>query len=131
MLEVMLIELGASHEQFISIANRGLEHPEDKKYFEQLIANENFLYFKNMMLKRNMQLEEQAFKLMMEKENKTLEDFKLDPVWVEKQKKREQNELDAAIAMSLAIENEKRRFRDMEDEDLRVFYNNLASFGAF
>jgi hypothetical protein len=131
MLEVMLIELGASHEQFIVVANKGLDHPEDKKYFEQLIANENFLYFKNMMLKRNIQLEDQAFKLMMEKENKTAEDFKLDPIWIEKQKKREQNELDAAIAMSLAIEEEKRRYKDMEDEDLKVYYDNLASFGTF
>jgi hypothetical protein len=120
MLEVMLIELGANYEQFLSIANRGLEHPEDKKYFEQLIANENFLYFKNMMLKRNIQLEDQAFKLMMEKENKTAEDFKLDPTWIDRQKKKEQNELDAAIAMSIALEEEKKRFRDMEDDDIRV-----------
>jgi hypothetical protein len=120
MLEITLIELGVNYEQFLVIANKGLDHPEDKKYFEQLIANENFLYFKNMMLKRNMQLEDQAFKLMMENDKKTAEDFKLDPTWIEKQKKREQNELDAAIAMSIALEEEKRRMRDMEDEDLRV-----------
>jgi hypothetical protein len=128
MLEVTLIELGVSYDQFLVIANKGLAHEEDKKYFEQLIANENFLYFKNMMLKRNIQLEDQAFKLMMENDKKTAEDFKLDPEWINKQKKREQNELDAAIAMSMALEEEKRRLRDLEDEDIRVIINNLACF---
>jgi len=64
-LEFMLIDLGASQEQFLLCAKKGLES-DDKKYFEQMIACDNFLYFKNMMVKRNLQLEDQAYKLMYE-----------------------------------------------------------------
>jgi len=48
------------------VANRGLESP-DKKYYERLIASDNYLYFKSMMVKRNLQLEEEAMKLMISK----------------------------------------------------------------
>lgn len=51
---------------FLIAAKKGLES-EDKKFYEQLIACDNFLYFKNMMIKRNMQLEEEAMKLMQSK----------------------------------------------------------------
>jgi len=61
-----LIETGATQEQFLLVANRGLESP-DKKYYERLIATENYLYFKSMMLKRNLHLEEEAMKLMISK----------------------------------------------------------------
>jgi hypothetical protein len=39
----------------------------DKKYWERLISSDNYLYFKSMMLKRNLQLEEEAMKLMIAK----------------------------------------------------------------
>jgi len=39
----------------------------DKKYWEKLISSDNYLYFKSMMLKRNLQLEEEAMKLMIAK----------------------------------------------------------------
>lgn len=47
-------------------AKRGLES-EDKKFYEQLIACDNYLYFKNMMVKRNIQIEDEAIKLLKEK----------------------------------------------------------------
>ena len=40
---------------------------EDKKFYEQLIACDNYLYFKNMMVKRNIQIEDEAIKLLKEK----------------------------------------------------------------
>ena len=123
MLDVMLIELGATHEQFLSIAAKGLENENDKKYYEQLIACDNFLYFKNMMIKRNIQLEGEAFDLMMEKEKKN-DAFKVDPAWRDMQKLKEQNELECAIAMSLALEEEKRKLRELEEEQLKVFFFN-------
>jgi hypothetical protein len=66
LLEITLIELGANQEQFLKAAKIGLES-KDKKYFEQLIACDNYLYFKNMMVRRNFQLEDQAMKLMQQK----------------------------------------------------------------
>ena len=62
----ILIETGASQEQFLMVAKKGLES-EDNKYYERLIATDNYLYFKNMMIKRNLNLEEDAMKLMMDK----------------------------------------------------------------
>lgn len=62
----LLIETGATQEQFLLVANRGLESA-DKKYYEKLIASDNYLYFKSMMVKRNLQLEEEAMKLMISK----------------------------------------------------------------
>lgn len=109
----MLIELGANQEQFLLAAKKGLES-ENKKYFEQLIACDNFIYFKNMMVKRNLQLEDQAYQLM---QDKTGTEFKVDPSW---QKKKEETEMECAIQMSLALEEEKRRLLALEDEELRV-----------
>lgn len=48
------------------VASKGLES-QDKKYYERLIASDNYLYFKSMMVKRNLQLEEEAMKLMINK----------------------------------------------------------------
>jgi hypothetical protein len=48
------------------IAKKGLES-DDRKYYERLIATENYLYFRNMMIKRNLYFEEDAMKLMMDK----------------------------------------------------------------
>lgn len=107
----MLEEIGASHEAFLLAAKKGLESKEDKKYFEQLIMCSNYLYFKNMMTRRNLQIEEQAYKLMQDKLGITdVPDMKL----------REETELECAIQMSLALEDEKRRLMEIEDEELRV-----------
>ena len=62
----MLTDLGANDSQFVLACKRGLHSKENKKYFEQLIACDHFLYFKNMMVKKNLQLEEQAYKLLHE-----------------------------------------------------------------
>lgn len=161
LLEKMLEEVGASQEQFLLAARKGLENGEDQKYFEQLIACDNYLYFKNMMIKRNLQLEEQAFQLMKggntvidkpnakvtnptekketpvasNKEKKSSlvknvnstpkEQFELDPEWQELKKLREKAEMDCAIQMSLALEEEKKRLMAIEEDELRVSSNIL------
>lgn len=72
MIETLLLkllnEIGVDQNKFLLAAKKGLEL-EDKKFYEQLIACDNYLYFKNMMVKRNMQLEEEALKLMQSKNN--------------------------------------------------------------
>lgn len=62
----MIKDLCITREQFIKAASIGLHDEENKKFFEQIIACENFLYFKNMMIRRNLQLEEQAYKMLYE-----------------------------------------------------------------
>jgi hypothetical protein len=103
-------------------AKKGLES-KDKKYFEQLIACDNYLYFKNMMVRRNFQLEDQAMKLMQQKIDKDnneedIKEFEIDPEW---KKKKEEIELECAIQMSLALEEEKRRLLALEEEELLVY----------
>jgi len=144
LLEQMLTEVGASQEQFLLAAKRGLESA-DKKYYEQLITCDNYLYFKNMMIKRNLQLEEQAFNLMTEKEvnggnkvgtgnNSSIPNSKgktnceadyCNTNWKEIQKIREATELECAIQMSLALEEEKKRLMDIENDELMVIYSEF------
>jgi len=121
----MLHEIGASQELFLLVSKKGLEHPEDKKYYEQLIACDNYVYFKNMMIRRNLHLEEQAMKLMHEQnksKHKNQENTKDTPGWEELQKIREETEIECAIQMSLAIEEEIRKLRELEDEELMVLF---------
>jgi hypothetical protein len=119
----MLSEIGASEELFLLVAKKGLDSPDDKKYYEQLITCDNYVYFKNMMIRRNLQLEEQALQLMYD-QNKTkgeCNDDKVKPSeWKDLQKIREEAELECAIQMSLALEEEKAKLREMEDADLMV-----------
>ena len=54
LLETMTQELDITEEMFCMAAKRGLEDDkENRKYFEQLIAFNNYNYFKSMMTKRN------------------------------------------------------------------------------
>jgi hypothetical protein len=63
LLDAMLIDLGSTYEQFIEAARYGLESA-GKKYFEQIITCESYIYFKNLMVKRNLQLQSEAYELM-------------------------------------------------------------------
>ena len=62
----LLEQVNIDQETFLRASKIGLQS-EDKKFYEQLIACDNFIYFKNMMIKRNMQLEEEAIRLMQNK----------------------------------------------------------------
>lgn len=123
LIEFMLIELGVNQEQFLKCAEMGLNIPEDKLYFEKLIAADNFLYFKSLMVKRNAQLQEQAYKLMYAQENKMSQnELTNDEGYNALLKIKENTEYECAIAMSLALCEEKKNLGiDVdEDEELRV-----------
>lgn len=120
LLEASLKELGVTDEMFCLAAKKGLEQPEDKKYFEQLISFTNYNYFKNMMTKRNLQLEEMAYnemkaKLEMEKGNNQAQIKEME----EMAKKKEKEEMDYAIKMSLALEEEIRKLKAIEELELK------------
>lgn len=61
LLERLMKDLGLTDEQFFLAVKLGLESKE-KKYFEQILTVDNFLVFKKVMEKRNLQLEEEAYK---------------------------------------------------------------------
>jgi|LauGreDrversion4_2_1035121.scaffolds.fasta_scaffold2021776_2 hypothetical protein len=66
LLDFLLADLEITQEQFLRSAKYGLES-ENKKYFEQIIACDNYIYFKSLMVKRNLQLQEETYKMMVGK----------------------------------------------------------------
>jgi len=123
----MLIDLGANEHQFILAAKKGLNDPESKKYFEQLIACENFLYFKNMMVKKNIELQSHAYNLFKQDFAKNVganihELNKLennDLKFKKEQEKKEKEEYEALIEMSKALEKVKCELNAKEEEEFK------------
>jgi len=141
----LLDEVKIDQETFLKVSKKGLES-EDKKFYEQLIACDNFLYFKNMMIKRNMQLEEEAMRLMQSKNPE--KNIKLTGIYLFKlfnfflffifnflflififiigaeyefiKQKKYEKEIECAIQMSLAFEEEKKRLLQMEEDEIKV-----------
>lgn len=118
LLEITLYELGATQEQFLQVAEKGLKNQEDKKYFEQLLACDSFIYFKGMMVKRNLQLAEETWKLMKDKGVEIKGDN--PDAEAELRKVKEETEIECAIKMSLALEEEKKKLLSLEEQELQV-----------
>ena len=121
LLDTLTKEIGITEEMFCLAAKKGLNEPKAKKYFEQLISFTNYNYFKNLMTKRNFQLEELAYKQMMEDKKGNEEDNEEDneEELEKKRKEMEENELQCALKMSLAVEEEKKKLEEIEDEELQ------------
>ena len=120
LLETITKDIGITEEMFCMAAKKGLNDPKAKKYFEQLISFTNYNYFKNLMTKRNFQLEELAYKQMMADKGENNEEGEENDEELEKKRKEmEENELQCALKMSLAIEEEKKKLEDLEDEELQ------------
>ena len=65
MLETHLAEIGVTEEQFAEACEAGMDsRPENKNVFEKLIAVDDFLTFKKMMIKRNIELELEVVEAM-------------------------------------------------------------------
>lgn len=63
LLEELMTELGVSNEQFVEACQRAEANPIHKKVVDQIMAVENFLAFKKLMLKRNQELNRQAVEM--------------------------------------------------------------------
>ena len=121
LLETLTQDIGITEEMFCLAAKRGLKDEKLKKYFEQLISFTNYNYFKNLMTKRNLYLEELAYKQMMKDKDDGKNNDITEEEYKELEKKRkemEDNELKAALQMSLALEEEKQKLKALEDEEL-------------
>ncbi len=121
LLETLTKEIGVTEEMFCLAAKKGLKDEKSKKYFEQLISFTNYNYFKNLMTKRNLYLEELAYKQMMKDKDEGKNDELTEEEYKELEKKRkemEDNELQCALKMSLALEEEKNKLKALEDEEL-------------
>ena len=113
LLDTITKDIGITEEMFCLAAKKGLKEPKAKKYFEQLISFTNYNYFKNLMTKRNFQLEELAYKQMMadKNQNQEGEGEENEEELEKKRKEMEENELQCALKMSLAAEEEKKKTR--------------------
>jgi len=60
----MLIYLKINESVFMKVASIGLNSEKYQKYFKQIIACDNYVYFNCMMIKRNMILTNETIKLM-------------------------------------------------------------------
>lgn len=57
----LINDLQISQEMFLQACSIGLNDPANNSYFEQLVSAENFNYFKCMMVRRNVKLQEEAY----------------------------------------------------------------------
>ena len=57
LLNSHLTDVGVTEEQFAAACESGMEHPAHRDVFEKLIAVDDFLTFKKLMIKRNVELE--------------------------------------------------------------------------
>ncbi len=125
----MLNDIGASEHQFILAAKKGLHSKENRKYFEQLIACDNFIYFKNMMVKKNLQLEEQAYKLLHEnivkKTKLNLQSIiNNDKDYQKHQEKKEKMDQKAENEMEKVVDEEKQKLIEMKEfEDIKKAFD--------
>lgn len=121
LLENLTLEINITSELFVKAIAMGLKNKQHRRIFEQIIACDNFLSFKKLMIKRNNELEQEALHALNAEESK----HGPSPPMVEGAAtggyagSREQTELEHAIAMSLALEAEKMRLMQSEDDELQ------------
>lgn len=70
MLDELIKELGVTQQQFLEACERAEQNPLHKKIVDQIVAVENFLAFKRLMVKRNQDLNKQAIELFNRMQNK-------------------------------------------------------------
>jgi hypothetical protein len=67
LLEDLRVTLGVTQEQLLRVCEIGRSTPEDRKVFHQIFACDNFLSFKKLMVKRNLELESEKPKVQSPK----------------------------------------------------------------
>lgn len=115
LLTDVLEEGGISQEQFLSFAERGLQDPKYKKYYDQLINFTEYNYFKKLMTKRNYQLIKR-----LEEELAKAQGIKQTPVQPEVPKKEANNDNNAKLPNETDEEMQRRllhQFLNQEEEE--------------
>lgn len=115
MLDHICREISITPELFAQAYERGLRTPTHKRIFEQIMACDNFLSFKKLMLKRNRELEEETVKMLQQEEASVSYADEM----VEAARRKAQAEMELAIALSMASQTEKQRAHLSEEEELQ------------
>ena len=69
----LMAELDITQEQFLEACDKAQSDPKHQKIVNQILAVDNFVAFKKLMLRRNSELNEEALKGMLEKEKLQLQ----------------------------------------------------------
>jgi len=138
LVEDMICELEIEIEKFTELVHAGVNDKTYKKTFEQLLTVDNYTVFKKIMLKRNKELELEAMQQLheiekqkaAEKRSKEKETKESKEAAERAQKESEQDilklmketeeaELEHALALSLAVEEERQKLIEQEDDELQ------------
>lgn len=132
MLDVLIIEIGITYEQFMEQVERGLKVAPHRKVFEQLLIVDNFQVFKKLMVKRNKEIELEVIQEIAEQEkqahsgaqhkggHKHSSDFKKTERELEMLRlQQEKAQIEAAIEMSLALNSQQQKLIDEEEHQLQ------------
>jgi len=121
----MMAELGITEDKLLEILQAGIKDPEYKRTFEQLLIIDNFLVFRNLMIKRNKELELEALQQLHELDQKKNDQMNQsvqtpsNPALERATLEKEQAEIAHAMALSLAIEQERQKLLEQEDYELQ------------
>ena len=106
LLDNICVTLGITHQQFFKTCETGVKNPSHRRVFEQILACDNFISFKKLMIKRNKELEVEA--------SKQGEFKKPQPA------NQEKAELDLAKSLSLRELEERKKLEEKYNEELRL-----------
>jgi len=119
----MMAELEITEDKLLEILQAGIKDPEYKRTFEQLLIIDNFLVFRNLMIKRNKELELEALQQLHELDQKAKaqagQQTPQNPDLQRATLEMEQAEIAHAMALSLAIEQERQKLLEQEDYELQ------------
>lgn len=114
LLQSVLKDNNITEEEFAAAAEKGLTIESDKKYFEQIIQFNDYNYFKKMMIHKNYQILRQVELAMQNKKYQSKRTSK-------KAGKFDENEIAEAIKLSLNEEEQRKKLRALEEEELKVY----------
>lgn len=141
LLSSNLGELGVTSDFFFEACAKGRNSRDiNRSVYDRMIAMDDFQTFKKIMVKRNMELQMEAMRIIKEtggiqlragaaddeeeQSRRVLRQSLLDMELVHKQEELEQLELEQALAMSLALEEERLRLKELEaDFEDEEFYD--------
>lgn len=108
MLSNMLSEIGISEEIFAEACIKATKNPTHKMLLSEIMAVENFLAFKKLMVKRNRELSEEAMQLMKAQEAGIDPNLLYENPAYGGAPSREDDEMAKAIQESLRLEEERK-----------------------
>lgn len=60
LLEELMTDLGVSDDQFVQACDKASQNPMHQKIVDQILAVDNYMAFKKLMVKRNNEMNQQA-----------------------------------------------------------------------